>query len=417
MTFDETSKIKEVNKSDGHYTISLENSSGFGLDSKYGYEPKIGDTIELFIVNGSEIRGVFANGRGIFYKLDEQLESERKEWLENHEKEIIGEPLNPPETNKTVGNPKAEWDGVGGIFYPEDTPNCWNGIDCWKVTMNTPITMDCKGETQTYEICYYVDFDGDDITAEYCDVGLTEGLCCVNAPKTIYFGEISEHKLGFYCIDEYQNESSIDEEIFKVDGTAFEIQINKKWNLISVPFVLLDDAPEVVFGEIAEDIESVWTYDPSIGENGKWFVYRPAHPDTSNLTHIKAGWGYWVRAYNDSSLLVGGSLFAPVTVPESKQIKAGWNLIGYFGTEDLDSYMGPNLSGDGKESYFALCSLGETWWDKGFVSLVTYWELDNPNQWKDLGRQSYMNPGAGYWMFALEDGTYAYVTACEWIFD
>ena len=87
MTFDETSKIKEVNKSDGHYTISLENSSGFGLDSKYGYEPKIGDTIELFIVNGSEIRGVFANGRGIFYKLDEQLESERKEWLENHEKE------------------------------------------------------------------------------------------------------------------------------------------------------------------------------------------------------------------------------------------------------------------------------------------------------------------------------------------
>lgn len=83
--FGKASKIKSVVKGDNYYTISLENSSGFGLNIKYGYGPKVGDTIELFTVNGSEIRGIFANGKGIFYKSDEQIAQERKEWLKNHE--------------------------------------------------------------------------------------------------------------------------------------------------------------------------------------------------------------------------------------------------------------------------------------------------------------------------------------------
>lgn len=85
--FDEIFKIKEVTKGDKHYSISLENSCCFGLDIKYNYEPKVGDEIQLFTIKGSQIRGVFANGKKIFYKFDEQIEQERKEWLEKYEKE------------------------------------------------------------------------------------------------------------------------------------------------------------------------------------------------------------------------------------------------------------------------------------------------------------------------------------------
>lgn len=328
-----------------------------------------------------------------------------------------GQPPVPPETLKTVGDPKTQWDGSGSVFYPEETSQCGEGMDCWKVTINTPITMDC---IDTYEpigdaeVCYYVEVDKNNVTKQYCSGALTNGFCCTNAPKTIYFAEESEHKLKFFCTDASDKNSSMDEEMFKVEGTAFEIKINKKWNLISVPFVLLNDDVEEVIKGIEANVESVWTYDPF---TDKWYVYRPAHPEISDLEQIKPGWGYWIMAYADDELIVGGSLFSPIHTPESKTIKAGWNLIGFFGTEGLPSYNGPDLSGNGKEAYFALCSLGETWWDKGFTSLVTYWEPDNPNQWKYLDKHSYMNPGAGYWMLAQEDGIYSYTTACEWIFE
>jgi hypothetical protein len=85
--FDEISKIKEVTKSGEWYSINLENSIGFGLETKYNYAPKVGDEIKLCTVQGSTIRGIFANGKQIFYKTDEELGQERKERLDNHEKE------------------------------------------------------------------------------------------------------------------------------------------------------------------------------------------------------------------------------------------------------------------------------------------------------------------------------------------
>lgn len=82
-----TSKVKSVSKSDDLYSVSLEDCSVFGLDAKYGVEPKVGDELTLHKVKGSTIRGVDINRKVVFYKTDEQLEQERKEWLENNEKE------------------------------------------------------------------------------------------------------------------------------------------------------------------------------------------------------------------------------------------------------------------------------------------------------------------------------------------
>jgi len=73
--------IKEVETDDEYYTISTD-SGTFSLLRSYGAEPKEGDSIIIHTVNGSKVRGVDINGKRIFYKTDEDLESERKKWLD-----------------------------------------------------------------------------------------------------------------------------------------------------------------------------------------------------------------------------------------------------------------------------------------------------------------------------------------------
>ena len=86
----ETEIIESVTKSDGYYNIQTK-SSGFGLELKYGVEPKKGDTVEVEVTNGSTIRGVKLNGVKVFYKTDEDLAREHKEWCENNKKRQLEE--------------------------------------------------------------------------------------------------------------------------------------------------------------------------------------------------------------------------------------------------------------------------------------------------------------------------------------
>jgi hypothetical protein len=305
-----------------------------------------------------------------------------------------------PEPVKTIGNPKTECEG--------DQCEEWD----WLITLFTPITLDCVdpephpvGEET---LCYRVELDGKDKTEEYCEEELTDGWCCVEPPvEDFFFGEECTHKLEFYCIDKLGNKGEIDTETFKVEGGVFRIQLNKKWNLISVPFVLINDDPAKVF-ENVDGLESVWTYD---GETDEWFVWTPdSKPDT--LHEIIPGWGYWVKMSNSSELLIGGSLMQPRVTPPSRKLVKGWNLIGYYGTDSQEVYDGPD--GDGDYAYCALYSLVNlegpilTKWS----SLWTYWEPDNPYQWKALGRCDRMDPGAGYWIEIEEEDLYVPATAC-----
>ena len=347
----------------------------------------------------------------------------------------------PPDPIKTVGEPKEIWDGMtngmDSIFYPgiadiclrsevpDDCPAGENCIECWKVTLLTPITMQCidpEPHPVDHEtLCYLVDFDGDDITEGYCgeDSSMTEEGWCCGAPAgtTIYFGEESEHNLQYYCVDALGNTGPIDDEKFKVEGTAFEIELNKKWNLISVPLVMLDDSIDDVFEDVADTVDSVWTYNPEAPEGEEWSVYTPGDaPDT--LHEMTPGWGYWVYSSEDSTLLIGGSLFSPAKTPPTKNIVAGWNLIGFWGTAGAEGYYGPDLySPPGEVADCELYSLGDDFWDNKFSSLWTYWEPDNPYQWIALGKDSYMNPGAGYWMHTNQEGEYVVPTACSMFFD
>ncbi|MBU0635663.1 hypothetical protein KKE06_01425 [Candidatus Micrarchaeota archaeon] len=336
----------------------------------------------------------------------------------------------PPIPNKIVGEPKTEWDGINSIFYPEIAEQCWQdpyNLECWKVTLFTPISLECT-DPQPHPVdhetvCFNVEVDGINATTEfelhgqtypgYCETfggdynANGDGYCCMeNVVETFYFTEETEHNLKYYCEDALGNRGPIDDEKFKVEGTRFDIQLNRKWNLISVPFVLQDDSIEEVFSEIDENVHAVWAYDAFDDE---WYVYRPSDPGASNLETIKPGNGYWVSMLEDDILTIGGSLFSPATTPPDKPVKWGWNLIGYFGTEETTLYDGPD--GEGRPAYCALYSLGQSVLDKGWSALRTYWEPDNP-PWYDYGYYDDMDPGAGYWIFATEDSIYSYSTHC-----
>jgi len=206
---------------------------------------------------------------------------------------------------------------------------------------------------------------------------------------------------------------------FKVEGCPFDICLNKKWNLISVPFTLFNDAPETVFEDVKDKIVSVWTYD----EAG-WHVWYT--DGSGDLKHIKPGWGYWILSKeNQACFEIAGSLFSPVQVPSSKTLQPGWNLIGYYGNTGLNGEKDSiqiDCSITGRPVYCALNSLVDT--QQGFPrwsSLYEYFNFGGDNAgWKGLtacvGKKwtEYMTPGQGYWIEMDVKDSYAPATNCIW---
>ncbi len=355
---------------------------------------------------------------------------------ETVKKECVFVDNEAPVTVKTVGTPSTKLfsNQYNWTYYPYVNGRCWAGenpIDCWKVTTMTPVTMNCtdvEPHPVDHSFIYFqVDFDGDDKTLQYCnEYGgqmNIDGYCVVNnAPLTIGFHEESEHNLKYYCADSLGNVGALDDEKFKVEGTAFTINLNKKWNLISVPFVLQDDVMNDIFKPIENQTVAVWSFD---GTN--WHVYTPGDgPD--DITTMVPGEGYWVLNTAPANLTIGGSLFSPGKTPPSKNIVKGWNLIGYYSNEDgsgnsVFSYAGPvnstNPVGKGRNPMCELGSLVDT--TVGYPewsSLWTYWEPfndDNNNQtslWIPVHTNDRMDAGAGYWLEINVPESYSPSTMC-----
>ena len=76
-------------------------------------------------------------------------------------------------------------------------------------------------------------------------------------------------------------------------------------------------------------------------------------------------------------------------------------------------YYGP--AGNGKPASCNFNTLGEDIWDKEFTSLWGYWEPYNPNMWLLFGKYDNLDPGAGYWIFANQEGIYAPSTICDFV--
>jgi hypothetical protein len=337
---------------------------------------------------------------------------------------------------KTVGQPKVEWNGEDGRWYGQ---YC-NEFDCWKVTMTTPIDLACEDQqphpVEGERTFYKVELDGDDWTAKYCsdyyNGQMTDaGYCEINTERIGFlFKEESEHKLTYYCEDALGNVGTPDVEYFKVEGTDFHIPLYKKWNMISVPFPLIDDNPDNLFGPL-EGVESVWAYD---SENSEWLVWTHDGPKT--LTSIQPGWGYFVFEMNDEEwLAIGGSLMKPGVLPPSRVLEPGWNLIGYYGTqwqnypqmEDQNFVCGDvndpaQVDVFGSPVYCALGSLVDT--QEGYPRWSSLWSYVNcgghnagwsgMNACGGLEDTDKMYAGRGYWVELDVKDRYAPASTCVW---
>lgn len=76
----ETGVITNVHESDDYFDISLE-GTGFGIAKPVNKTPTVGQTVTLYLFQGSRIQGVDLDGEPLFFKSKANLEAERQEAL------------------------------------------------------------------------------------------------------------------------------------------------------------------------------------------------------------------------------------------------------------------------------------------------------------------------------------------------
>lgn len=292
----------------------------------------------------------------------------------------------PPETIKEVGEPSSEVNYAPKMNWYEN-PN--QNIE-WEVTLDTPVTISC-GDIGPHPsgingLWYRVVWDG-----KYNDTSAAWKFESEDV-VTIWFAEKSEHLLEFYCVDNVNKTSETDSELFKVKGTAFDLEIGSKWDLVSVPFQLIGDGKvEEVFSN--SNIVEVWSY-----ENGQWKVYSE---NVKTLTHIIPGRGYWIRATEDTTVLIGGELYLSgggVIPIAGINLEEGWNLIGHYGTAEKTSYC----------SLFRLVDGSGPLWR----NLLGYNPDPSVQNLFEIDLDENTEPGRGYWIDMTKGATYRPSSIC-----
>jgi hypothetical protein len=185
------------------------------------------------------------------------------------------------------------------------------------VTWNSSLHFDAVGE---YEICFNVtcptmvcEVPGSDVIAQVC-----------------YEFDVKQWK-DFYEIDLY-----------------------RKWNLISLPLVPFEtdiDKILLAWNGTAGDVEGIWYYDRGAPNcNGAWVQWPPA----GTLKDMEDGKAYWVKvAYNHSDPTKQAGAYAgsfyiwgtatpmPPAPPSAYDVCNGWNMVGFRSMVNManDAYL------------------------------------------------------------------------------
>jgi hypothetical protein len=151
------------------------------------------------------------------------------------------------------------------------------------------------------------------------------------------------------------------------------IQLQKNWNLISLPINPKDDDIADVLAPIAGQYAAVHAY------NGREYEsYYPDIASSSTLKKIVAGRGYWVFMKQASSLQIKGT-----KASKSINLIKDWNLVGY-NSQTLLSAAQALASANGKV-------------------MVVYSYNTAENEYEVVNS---FQPGLGYWMYASENVTW-----------
>lgn len=179
-------------------------------------------------------------------------------------------------------------------------------------------------------------------------------------------------------------------------ATIYSINLNANasgWNLISLPVVPSNTAIATVLGGAVDNIDAVWTYDPTNPNavNG-WLVFVPGNPEgTNNLTLMTTGFGYWVSVTGNANLSGSGTLLiAGSTSLPSRNLVESWNLVGYYQLPNEDDSTHVN----------AFASIGAP--GVGYKGL---WGFDNTTGF--FKEVTTILPGDGFWILLPSAKAYA----------
>jgi hypothetical protein len=182
---------------------------------------------------------------------------------------------------------------------------------------------------------------------------------------------------------------------------AYQIDLDRKWNLISLPIVPFDpDIDTLLATYNASDtapIDSIWYYDC---EATDWVIYQGG-----GLDEMKDGRAYWIKveySHTDAAkapgLNAGGFWFwgtatpMPPDSPSAYDVCEGWNMVGYRALVDDD------VGGAG--GYLWNFTFGTDY------GPVIGWDSSNQEWEAPLATAATdMVVGKGYWIPFSADGT------------
>jgi len=164
------------------------------------------------------------------------------------------------------------------------------------------------------------------------------------------------------------------------------IPISAGWNFVSVPKKLAPGKDTAaIFSAIDVDGHSIFQYD---SVRGQWVTLSQTSP-------VKPLEAVWIFSRNAATVPLSFDT-DPLQIPPTRELKRGWNAIGFTGFESL-------------EARFALLSVQDKWVNcLGFSR-----ESQKYNDMIIKGRNddSRLNPYNGYWLFMSDDGVLAAISA------
>jgi len=181
-----------------------------------------------------------------------------------------------------------------------------------------------------------------------------------------------------------------------ITATFYTVSLKNGWNLVSIPTVPINTAISSVLGGASSSIDAVWTYDAI---DDKWHVYRPSPADTSDLSSMTAGYGYWISATGDTAIEGYGSLFKEGQTPPQRQLTSGWNLIGYYQKSGVNEIKANYALSTLADSY---CDQTKKWW----TSLIGY--DNNGKTFNTKAWDEYISPTNAFWIF-MKSSTISYM--------
>ena len=172
---------------------------------------------------------------------------------------------------------------------------------------------------------------------------------------------------------------------------AAKINLDEKWNLISLPLVPFDTDIDAILAALPAaglaDLVSIWNYD---GCTGEWFIYGNGH---DSLATMEDGKGYWVRM--DYPITPTYDLWVwgtekpmPPAMPAEYAVCEGWNMVGFTSLTDYPA--------------------ADYLWNWGTPAPVVYewiagdWTVQGWNLVSPL--TNHLQPGQGYWVAFAADG-------------